>query len=251
MKKKFFLLVILIAGLFLTSSLHPVTPKKQAAISHEATSTAQLSTAADADVLVTRVIDGDTIEIEGGKKVRYIGVNTPETVDPRKPVECFGKEASEENARLVGGKRVRLKKDVSQTDKYGRLLRFVYVGDLMINDYLVRQGFAYADTVPPDVAYASEFRKAQQDARAHTRGLWAGCPAGGAPPSAAKSTTVASPSGACLIKGNISADGEKIYHLPGCGSYDKTVVNETAGERWFCSESEAVAQGWRKAKNCP
>src|SRR3990167_3408922 len=78
-------------------------------------------------VLVTRVIDGDTIEIEGGQKVRYIGIDTPETVDPRKPVQCFGVEASNKNKELVSGKRDRLEKDVSETDKYGRLLRYIYI----------------------------------------------------------------------------------------------------------------------------
>ena len=72
--------------------------------------------------LVTKVIDGDTIEIEGGMRVRYIGIDTPETVDPRKPLQCFGKEATNKNRQLVAGKKVYLEKDVSETDKYGRLL---------------------------------------------------------------------------------------------------------------------------------
>src|SRR4030042_2567140 len=80
-------------------------------------------------ILVTRVIDGDTIEIEGGQKVRYIGIDTPEKVDPRPSVQCYGKEAAAKNKELVEGKRVRLEKDVSETDKYGRLLRYVFVGD--------------------------------------------------------------------------------------------------------------------------
>ena len=74
---------------------------------------------------VARVIDGDTIELENGERVRYIGMDTPETVHPSKPVQCFGKAASAENSKLVSGKTVRLEKDVSDTDKYGRLLRYV------------------------------------------------------------------------------------------------------------------------------
>ena len=80
------------------------------------------------EATVVRVIDGDTIEVEidgTSYRVRYIGIDTPETVHPQKPVECFGKEASEKNRELVEGKRVRLEKDVSDTDKYGRLLRYV------------------------------------------------------------------------------------------------------------------------------
>src|SRR3990172_7201954 len=78
-------------------------------------------------VKVTRVIDGDTIELGDGRRVRYIGIDTPETVDPRKPVECFGKEAAAKNRELVDGKMVEMEKDASETDKYGRLLRYIYV----------------------------------------------------------------------------------------------------------------------------
>lgn len=125
--------------------------------------------------LVTKVIDGDTITIEGGQVIRYIGIDTPETVHPSKPVECFGTEASNKNKELVGGKRVKLEKDVSETDKYGRLLRYVWIGDLFVNDYLVREGFAYAYTYPPDVKYAEQFVQAQQKARENNRGLWDAC----------------------------------------------------------------------------
>jgi len=124
---------------------------------------------------VVRVIDGDTIEIEGGVKVRYIGIDTPETVDPRKPVQCFGKEASAKNEELAGGKEVKLEKDVSETDKYGRLLRYVWVGDLLVNEYLVKEGYAQVSTYPPDVKYQERFLAAQKEARENNRGLWGAC----------------------------------------------------------------------------
>lgn len=132
---------------------------------------------------VTKVVDGDTVEVEINgqlKKLRYIGVNTPETVDPRRPVECFGREASGENKRVVGGKTVYLEKDVSETDKFGRLLRYVYLklddGSLLfINDYLVRQGYAYASDYPPDIKYTEKFREAQKQAEENKRGLWSSC----------------------------------------------------------------------------
>lgn len=131
-------------------------------------------------VQVKRVIDGDTIELATGQKVRYIGVDTPETVDPRRPVGCFGKEASNVNKSLVNGKPVRLEKDISETDKYSRLLRYVYVqtdqGELFVNDYLARQGYAMVKTYPPDVKYEAQFLQAQQEARENNRGLWAKCP---------------------------------------------------------------------------
>lgn len=124
---------------------------------------------------VVKVIDGDTITLENGEVVRYIGIDTPETTHPSKPVQCFGKEASEKNKELVEGKMVRIEKDVSERDKYNRLLRYVWVGEIFVNDYLVREGYAYALTYPPDVKYADQFLKAQQEAREQNKGLWAGC----------------------------------------------------------------------------
>lgn len=129
---------------------------------------------------VARVIDGDTIVLITGEKVRYIGVDTPETVHPKKEIECFGKEASVQNKKLVEGKHVRLVKDISDTDAYGRLLRFVYVKDesgteIFVNHELVQQGFATLQTVPPDVAHAEELKQAQESARRAHRGLWSSC----------------------------------------------------------------------------
>lgn len=134
------------------------------------------SSASAADVfIVTRIIDGDTIELNTGDKVRYIGINTPESVDPRKEVQCFGKEAARKNEELVGGQAVRLVKDVSDKDKYGRLLRYVYVGDTFINLELVKQGYAQVDTVPPDVNYQDLFIQAEHEAKLNQSGLWGTC----------------------------------------------------------------------------
>ena len=201
---------------------------------------------------VSRVIDGDTIEIEGGERVRYIGIDTPETMDPRKPVQCFGVEASNKNKELVEGKAVRLEKDTTDRDKYNRLLRYVYVGDSFINLELVKQGFAYSYSYPPDIKYQDRIVKAQQEAEKSKAGLWAACPL-----DASKSATVPKKditqnetSGDCAIKGNISTTGEKIYHIPRFGSYEKTKIEESRGEKWFCMEAEAQAAGFRKALNC-
>lgn len=133
-----------------------------------------------AQALVTKVVDGDTIELENSQTVRLIGIDTPETVDPRRPVGCFGKEAKKETASLLNGKAVILQKDVSETDKYGRLLRYVFLpldnGDIVfVNKYLLLQGFAKALTYPPDVKFSEEFRQAEQDARINKKGLWDRC----------------------------------------------------------------------------
>jgi endonuclease YncB( thermonuclease family) len=132
-------------------------------------------------VKVTKVVDGDTLQIDTGQTVRFIGIDTPETVDPRRPVGCFGKEASNKTKELLTGKEIVLQKDVSETDKYDRILRYIYLpledgNYLFINDYLVREGYAKAYTYPPDVKFDQQFKLAEKQARENNRGLWASCP---------------------------------------------------------------------------
>ena len=124
---------------------------------------------------VIKVIDGDTIEIEGKRKVRYIGIDAPETKDPRRPIQCFGEEAYNKNKELVEGYNIEMEKDVSETDKFGRLLRYVYVNGTFVNEYLVKEGFASVSTFPPDVRYVDIFLKAQTEAREKNLGLWSKC----------------------------------------------------------------------------
>lgn len=202
-------------------------------------------------VKIVRVIDGDTIEIEGGEKIRYIGIDAPETVDPRKSAQCFGVEAYNKNRELVESKMARLEKDITNRDKYNRLLRYVWVGDTFVNLELIKQGFAYSYSYPPDVKYQDQFIKSQQEAREAKRGLWNSCPAVAPAQTKTFAPQENNPSGSCLIKGNINSSGEKIYHLPGCSYYEKTKIDAARGEKWFCAESEALAAGWRKALNCP
>ncbi|MBI4332456.1 MAG: thermonuclease family protein [Chloroflexi bacterium] len=124
---------------------------------------------------VVRVVDGDTIVVAmNGReyRVRYIGVDTPETVHPSRPVEYFGKEASAKNKELVQGKTVKLEKDVSEADRYQRLLRYVWVDEVMVNAELVRLGYAQVATYPPDVKYQGLFLKLQKEAKEAQRGLW-------------------------------------------------------------------------------
>ena len=124
---------------------------------------------------IVRVVDGDTVDVNISgqvKRLRYIGVNTPETVDPRRPVECYGKEASAANKAMVEGNVVYLEKDVSETDSFGRLLRYVYTQDAFVNAELVAQGYAQASAYPPDVKYQELFSGLEVQARAARRGLW-------------------------------------------------------------------------------
>ena len=126
---------------------------------------------------VRRVIDGDTVELDDGRLVRYTGIDAPEVrrragdrwvVDP----EPFGEAATEANKRLVGGRTVRLEYDVQTHDRFGRLLAYVYVGHTMINAELIRNGFAQPLTIPPNVKYAEQFRALAEEARRAQRGLW-------------------------------------------------------------------------------
>jgi endonuclease YncB( thermonuclease family) len=129
---------------------------------------------------VVEVVDGDTIHVEiGGEtySVRYIGIDCPETVHPTEPVGWMGPEASEANRNLVEGKTVYLEKDVSETDKYGRLLRYVFLDNgTFVNAELVRLGYAQVSTYPPDVKYQDLFLEMQEEAREAGRGLWGPTP---------------------------------------------------------------------------
>ena len=133
------------------------------------------STPAPVEGTVVRVVDGDTIHVRicaRVEKVRYIGVNTPEVHHPTKGEEPGGREAAEVNRRLVEGQAVRLELDVQERDRYGRLLAYVWIGDLMINAELVRLGYAQVMTIPPNVRYQEVFLKLQREAREAGRGLW-------------------------------------------------------------------------------
>ena len=127
---------------------------------------------------VTRVVDGDTIEVQLEGKiedVRYIGVDTPETVKPGAPVDCFGPQASSFNHRLVEGRQVKLVFDVQRRDVYGRLLAYVYLGKRFVSAELVRRGLARTLTIPPDDGFAGYLKRLEIAAARAGRGLWGAC----------------------------------------------------------------------------
>ena len=128
---------------------------------------------------VVDVVDGDTIEvlIDGEvEDVRYIGIDTPESVTPGEPVECFGKAASRENERLVGGESVRLVFDAERRDRYGRLLAYVHVSDLFVNGELVEGGFARTLEIEPNTSRAEQLGRLEAEAGSAGEGLWSSCP---------------------------------------------------------------------------
>jgi micrococcal nuclease len=141
------------------------------------------------EAVVTRAVDGDTIEVEVRARiegpgageaavgqtyvVRLLGIDTPESVSPRDPVECFGREASAATSALVAGERVVLVKDVEERDGFDRLLRYVYLGAELVNARLVVNGYAHVFTYPPNVRHAELFVQLEREARDNDRGLWA------------------------------------------------------------------------------
>lgn len=165
------ILAVLLVYAFLTRSASDTTPD----VSGE-------QTIYEGPFKVSDVVDGDTIKIDANNRkitVRYIGVDTPETVKPDTPVQCFGKEASDYNKSLVLNREVYLEKDIGDSDKYGRELRYVYLknnGNFdMINKSLVAEGYAKVLTVPPNVKYSDEFIRLEREARENQRGLWQKC----------------------------------------------------------------------------
>jgi micrococcal nuclease len=134
---------------------------------------------ASATALVTRVVDGDTIEARIGNEVedvRLIGVDTPETVKPGTPVQCFGPRASDFTHRHLEGRRVRLVFGVERRDVYGRLLAYLYLPGRFFNPILVRRGLARTLTIPPNDRFAPRLRRVELAAARAGRGLWGACP---------------------------------------------------------------------------
>jgi len=215
---------------------------------------------------VTKITDGDTITVKlssGPITVRFDSIDAPERNQP------WGREATAALAELLGGQLVSL--DVMSQDRYDRLVAVVYLGDGHVNAWMVEQGHAWAYR---QYMSDTDYCRWEDDARRNRRGLWsqasedwvapwewrrgAGstdysgetvtrCMAAKGGASAAPTSlpgSTRSQSGQCLIKGNISESG-RIYHVPGSRNYEATRIDESKGERWFCTEAEARAAGWR------
>lgn len=135
-------------------------------------------TGGSATVKVDRVVDGDTAKVfyEGESEyVRYIGIDTPESVQPGEPVECFGNESKDFNAGLIEGKRMKMVFDEEKRDHYGRLLAYVYVDGKLLQAELLRRGYATTLEVSPNTSKAQKFGQLENEARNAGRGLWSAC----------------------------------------------------------------------------
>lgn len=213
---------------------------------------------------VASVIDGDTIVIDyfGSEEyLRLIGVNTPEVDGPYTEEECYGAEASAFTKSLLEGQWITIESDGTQPDrdKYNRLLRYVYLAGVDFGDYIIDEGYGYEYTYGVPYLKQEEYKESQSAAKNANKGLWASCYVSKSDDDAApieegntanEVVHVYGENGDCNIKGNISySTGEKIYHMPWQENYWDTVISPEYGERWFCSEEEAVSAGWRKARN--
>ncbi|WP_339226030.1 thermonuclease family protein [Oceanobacillus sp. FSL K6-2867] len=209
---------------------------------------------------VNRVVDGDTIKVQiDGKEetVRLILVDTPETKHPQLGVQPFGPEASAYTENALNGKKIDLEKDVSDRDKYGRLLRYVWVDGELFNQQLIEKGLARVAIYQPDVKYVDQFSEKQQKAQQEGIGIWSienyaqedgyrtqeEKPVPTEAPKPQPKEEPKTTSGSCNIKGNISSSGENIYHVPGGQFYEVTNPEQT-----FCSTAEAESAGYRASK---
>lgn len=190
------------------------------------------------------VIDGDTIEIQD-TRIRLHGMDAPESGQTcllgQQTYRC-GQKAAFALDELISGSTVScLEKDI---DRYGRMVAECFARSVNLNEAMVQNGWALAYR-----EYSVDYVIDEEHARENKLGLWAG--EFQAPWDYRRGPTELekSDSAGCLIKGNINSEGRKIYHLPGNSTYGRTRINESQGERWFCSEADAVAAGWNPPRN--
>lgn len=200
---------------------------------------------------VVYVVDGDTVDIENEVRVRLLGIDAPENG------ECLYTESRAFLTELVGGKQVYLRKDISGSDRYGRLLRYLVIpadnpseDEVLVQEVLVRSGYAQTLAEAPDNRYRDLLSSAQQEARIAERGMWGACEVVVAEDELREQDSEPiDPS--CVIKGNISEKGNgKLYFYPGCPNYNRVKVDTRKGEAYFCTEDEAVVAGFERSASC-
>lgn len=200
---------------------------------------------------VMEVIDGDTIKIKykgNVEKVRYLLIDTPETNHQTLGKQPFGEAAKTRNKELLNRGDVTIEFDVGeQLDDYNRMLAYIYVDGVSVQETLLKEGLArVAYVFPPNTTYIEEFEKAEEIAKNEKIGVWetTGYVTNrGFNAAVIDNKSLFEESGKCLIKGNINRQGKKIYHMPSGKNYE-----ETKPEEWFCTEDEAVKAGFRPAQ---
>ncbi|MFC1802106.1 thermonuclease family protein [Patescibacteria group bacterium] len=206
---------------------------------------------------VTKVIDGDSFKIKGPEDedimVRILSISAPEND------ECYFNESKQALKELIDKKEVRLEKDISGTDRYGRLLRHVILpsrtdedDNVLVGKYMVLNGFAKNVASSPDLIYKSVLERAEGDAVNKDAGVWGNCEILPKDFSDTEITDAKPTNEKCLIKGNISEKGrgDKIYFLPECQQYSQVKINLNLGEQYFCTEKEAKKAGFERYVYC-
>ena len=196
-------------------------------------------------VSVVRVIDGDTIVVDGDVNVRLLGIDAPEVGD------CFYEESKDALVSLIQGEEVRLEKDVSDKDNFGRLLRYVFLSNdnLFVNDRLLEEGYADVMSSGQDLLYRRLLTSSRNQAITQRKGMWGACKN-----QEEEAETIfplekndISVNPECLIKGNISEHGYgRVYFSPGDPNYNQVKISFDKGEQFFCTEQEAEAAGFVK-----
>lgn len=201
--------------------------------------------------LVTEVVDGDTIRVDGSTRVRLIGIDAPERS------ECYYEESKQALQNLLEGEYVRLEKDISGVDGFGRLLRYVFLpqeimmDDILVDDYLLKQGLGDLSPRSQDKRYRDILIRSRNDAVAMGRGMWSACEQELEEETARFERNDPPPDPDCIIKGNISEHGYgKTYFPPGCANYKRVKIDLEKGDMYFCTEEEAEAAGFKKAESC-
>jgi len=179
-------------------------------------------------VTIVRVVDGDTAVTQKGDYLRLAGIDASEY-----PKGCLSLKAKERLEELILGKTVKI--EILKKDHFGRILAFLFLDDVLVNKVLVEEGFARVTS--DNLDYSPVLIKAEQEAKKIKKGIW---------------SSLCSGQKDCIIKGNVRKDKKtKIYHLPDCYNYKKIVIDESQGDKWFCSEKEAIKAGFTKSKDCP
>lgn len=195
-------------------------------------------------ITVVRVIDGDTIVVDGDVHVRLLGIDAPEQGD------CFYEESKDALVNLVDGEEVRLEKDISDKDNFGRLLRYVFLeNNLFVNDSLLEEGYADVLSSSQDMEYRRLLTSSRNQAITQRKGMWGACEN-----QEEKAETIfplekndIPTDSECLIKGNISEHGYgKVYFSPDDPNYNQVKISFDKGEQFFCTEQEAEAAGFVK-----
>ncbi|OGK21400.1 hypothetical protein A3C23_01265 [Candidatus Roizmanbacteria bacterium RIFCSPHIGHO2_02_FULL_37_13b] len=183
------------------------------------------------DAIVSRVVDGDTFDIEDGRRIRLASVDAPEYQE-----QCYSFESREYLKNLVENKQVRL--EIIKKDNFGREVAFVFVNNQLVQEMTLRQGTVIFIPQTKQTVYDVRLEQAQREAKNMQRGLWS-------------STCENKRDPNCNIKANVrKQEKTKIYHLPSCYNYERIVVNERLGDKWFCTEAQAINAGFTKSLNC-